>query len=70
MPKKVLEVQVQYVDANKGLTTREFSAELHGKDFLATAKQFSKKHNGQILTGGEVDEAADATEADDTDSGE
>lgn len=47
-------VGVEYIDANKGLTVREFSLEVHGEDYLDTAKQFAKKHDGRVLKNGEV----------------
>lgn len=42
-------VTVEYHNPNLGLTTREFSEEVHGEDYLETAKAFRDKFAGRFV---------------------
>lgn len=44
---------VEYVDQQKGLTTREFSHDIHGEDHEQIAADFAEKFDGTVLSEGE-----------------
>jgi len=46
---EVSSVRVEYINPETGLTTREFSLEVHGDDFKAIGDAFAEKFNGTVL---------------------
>ncbi len=46
---EVVSIAVEYINPEAGLTTREFSLAVHGKEFKDKAKAFAEKFSGTIL---------------------